>query len=278
MAKPLAPSSTNEVDGCLKQLIVSLQDGEPKENTAPDTAEDHVTRMLMAVREAEQATEGNPDDGVAEIPIVTEPIRPESVRLETSDTDANSREEPCPEETDCVAECRDDPDIVDVVDNQLSAIDALYEHDDGSDCDEPDTSISDTSDTPFLAAPTAMIDVELGSPTTYIPRSTGDAGTIAKLREVANLTTRDALSLFRSRQLVSNAYIAFACAIVLISIAQFSSLFGVDHPGFARFVSWASIFLGLVAVTFYSILMIRISRREIAHARSGGASSHSTVS
>jgi hypothetical protein len=80
-----------------------------------------------------------------------------------------------------------------------------------------------------------------------VPRPTGNADAIAQLREVANLTTADALNSFRCKQLIGKAYTAMCCIMLFAGTALLASLFGVNTPGIAR--STALICVALTAVS-----------------------------
>ena len=93
-----------------------------------------------------------------------------------------------------------------------------------------------------------------------VPRPTGSPDTISELREVANLTVKDALNAHRCRELISSAYGMFAFALVCLLTGLLCSFFGVSQPGLARLVALASVALGGLGTLVYMILLFVISR------------------
>lgn len=80
-----------------------------------------------------------------------------------------------------------------------------------------------------------------------VPQPTGDANTIARLREVANLTTSDALTSFRSKQIIGKAYISLCCVLLFLATALLAWLFGVNTEGISRTTALISIALAAVS-------------------------------
>ena len=273
MAEPLATGSTEDANGYLQQLIVSLKDESPESEPecTPESAADYVARMVSVANEP--------------------PSAPEEYVL-SGETFQDSQHDELTG-SDTVPLVASESDTISWRDLQSETFE-----DDSQDCDEPDSSHAsdecvDVVDSPlstprsFDTTPTLDIDddakpdppAETPAPKresiSLIPRPTGDASIIARMREVANLTTTDALNAHRSKQLITHAYVAFACAIVSIAIAQFASLFGVDHAGFARLVSHFSLATGAIATVVYLAMLIGIKRNEAAQlkvARSPSAS------
>ena len=274
MAEPLATGSTEDANGYLQQLIVSLKDESSPEcvpESPSESAADYVARMVSLANEPLSA----PGEYVLSGETFQDSQQDEltgsdTVPLVTSDTDTiswrNLQAETCEDDSE---EC-DEPDpshasdeCVDVADAPLSTANSVAA--------TPTPNIDDDA----KPEPPAETPAPKRESISLIPRPTGDASIIARMREVANLTTTDALNAHRSKQLITNAYVAFACAIVSIAIAQFASLFGVDHPGFARLVSHSSLVAGAIATVVYLAMLIGIKRNEAAQlkvARSPSAS------
>ncbi len=265
MAEPLATGSTEDADGYLQQLIVSLKDESPDTdpNCPTESAADYVARMVSAANEPQQtseyvlAPEASHDPAYVELtgsdtaPFVASETDTISWRdLQAGTLDGDSQECDEPELSHAADDC------VDVVDTPASPISSFAS-----------TPAADITEAPPKPEPPAEIPVAKRESISLIPRPTGDASAIARMREVANLITTDALNAYRSKQLITNAYVAFACAIVSIAVAQFASLFGVDHAGFARLVSHASLVAGGTATVVYLAMLIGIKRNEVAQTK-----------